>query len=343
MSESLDPLTSGIPAQTDARAQALALSVLELTDCESDVLARVALAGSASREPQRGSEWSGRELSDAVDTLANGGLVDCAESRAAVTSTPQFVAAVVTKAQEDGARLEAAGAEKREALHRAILLRSETPSVRLGASGDMETEFFDLVTAHRVVINAYPATYFEWPNDDGIDDRSIAFGANLQAGQKLVDVVAENRLSLPREGAFFERVAAQPRNAVHINRVVPLRLALLDDAAAVVPLDPHDYWSGAIVVRDPDAVAIVGMHLAMLMATSRALSAPVTSLASLALSEREAAVVRLLSAGLTDDSIAKRLGVADRTVRRAVAELMSRVGADSRFALAVACVRHGLL
>lgn len=42
-------------------------------------------------------------------------------------------------------------------------------------------------------------------------------------------------------------------------------------------------------------------------------------------------IVRLLSEGLTDESVADRLDVSIRTVRRHVADLMVVLGASSRF------------
>jgi DNA-binding NarL/FixJ family response regulator len=46
---------------------------------------------------------------------------------------------------------------------------------------------------------------------------------------------------------------------------------------------------------------------------------------------QERAVIRLLASGLTDDQIARKLGVHRRTVQRAVAKLMERLNAATRF------------
>lgn len=52
-------------------------------------------------------------------------------------------------------------------------------------------------------------------------------------------------------------------------------------------------------------------------------------------------VLSLLSAGQKDDTIARSLGIADRTVGRRVARLMSMAGVQTRFQLAEAAVRRG--
>lgn len=50
-------------------------------------------------------------------------------------------------------------------------------------------------------------------------------------------------------------------------------------------------------------------------------------------------ILGLMSQGLTDDAIAQRLGLTDRTVRRRIAEAMTELGATSRFALGMAWQR----
>jgi DNA-binding CsgD family transcriptional regulator len=58
---------------------------------------------------------------------------------------------------------------------------------------------------------------------------------------------------------------------------------------------------------------------------------------------RHREVVRLLASGLTDEAIARKLGLSDRTVRRIVADLMQQIGAESRFQAGVKMVRLGWL
>ncbi|MDP9611903.1 MULTISPECIES: LuxR C-terminal-related transcriptional regulator [Streptomyces] len=44
---------------------------------------------------------------------------------------------------------------------------------------------------------------------------------------------------------------------------------------------------------------------------------------------------------LTDSAVARQLGMSDRTVRRVVAQLMERLGAQSRFEAGVRAVERG--
>lgn len=61
------------------------------------------------------------------------------------------------------------------------------------------------------------------------------------------------------------------------------------------------------------------------------------------LTDQQVTTVRLLADGHTDETIAKRLGVSDRTARRIVTRLMARLGARGRFQAGVRAVEAGWL
>jgi DNA-binding NarL/FixJ family response regulator len=50
-----------------------------------------------------------------------------------------------------------------------------------------------------------------------------------------------------------------------------------------------------------------------------------------------------MAAGNTDESIARRLGISDRQVRRRIARLLNQLGVSSRFAAGAEAVRRGWL
>ena len=52
-------------------------------------------------------------------------------------------------------------------------------------------------------------------------------------------------------------------------------------------------------------------------------------------------LLQQLAAGAQDEQIARRLGVSLRTVRRRVADLMSELGAESRFQAGVEASKRG--
>lgn len=55
----------------------------------------------------------------------------------------------------------------------------------------------------------------------------------------------------------------------------------------------------------------------------------------------ERRIMAALATGDTDRTVARRLGISERTLRRWISELESRTGTRSRFGLAVAAMRRG--
>ena len=60
-------------------------------------------------------------------------------------------------------------------------------------------------------------------------------------------------------------------------------------------------------------------------------------------SDVDAALLRLLAVGLKDEAIGRYLGCSLRTVRRRIAALMARHGAQTRFQLGAAVAASGLV
>ena len=54
-------------------------------------------------------------------------------------------------------------------------------------------------------------------------------------------------------------------------------------------------------------------------------------------------LLTMLAAGMTDEAIARQLGVSARTVQRRISDLMDTLGSRNRFQAGVQAVRHGLL
>lgn len=60
-----------------------------------------------------------------------------------------------------------------------------------------------------------------------------------------------------------------------------------------------------------------------------------------ALTEQERRLLAMLSSGMTDEAMARAVGLSHRTVQRRLAELARRVGAEGRFQLGVQAARRG--
>ncbi|MEW1860356.1 helix-turn-helix transcriptional regulator [Streptomyces sp. NPDC088194] len=108
-------------------------------------------------------------------------------------------------------------------------------------------------------------------------------------------------------------------------------LVVLDRLLAFIPAAPGTHSQGVALLRGS---ALVIAQLALYEDYwLRAVPYPraVAQSERTALSAQERVVVRLMASGLSDDQIARKLGVHRRTVQRAVAKLMERLNATSRF------------
>ncbi|MFJ9622286.1 helix-turn-helix domain-containing protein [Streptomyces sp. NPDC101181] len=127
---------------------------------------------------------------------------------------------------------------------------------------------------------------------------------------------------------------------------LPLRMTLVDRSTAVVPLDSRDSSRGAMVITAAEPGTGMLTALLTLFETVWEAARPLGEKPRRedgALDRQEAAALRLLAEGHTDEGIAKRLGVSHRTARRIATGLMDRLGARSRFEAGVRAAQRGWL
>jgi sugar-specific transcriptional regulator TrmB/biotin operon repressor len=117
------------------------------------------------------------------------------------------------------------------------------------------------------------------------------------------------------------------------------RMIVFDRRIAFVP--HHQRRGGAAVVRSPAAIAF------LVNAFDRAwdLAVPFTEAehTPLAVDDLRQGILRLLSTGLKDEVIARRLGISLRTCRKHIADLFQELGAESRFQAGYLAASHDLL
>jgi DNA-binding CsgD family transcriptional regulator len=124
--------------------------------------------------------------------------------------------------------------------------------------------------------------------------------------------------------------------------VLPLQMLIFDQSRAVVPMHSERSPIDACVLGNPGAVAAC---LALFKQTwdaaadwgirARPVEAPPT--------DQERALLRLLLYGDTDEQAGRKLGVSTRTIGRMAADVMSRLGARSRFQAGALAVAQGWL
>ncbi|MEU9210003.1 LuxR C-terminal-related transcriptional regulator [Streptomyces sp. NPDC048415] len=155
--------------------------------------------------------------------------------------------------------------------------------------------------------------------------------------------------AVPHMAAYLRRLGgagAQVRTA----HTLPLRLIVVDRSLAIVPApQPADGEIAAVVLRSETLVDVFRELFEHCWAGASVLTdtgsgvEPGDGDGDWRPTGRHRELVRMLAGGLTDEAMARKLGVSERTVRRLVSELTERLGAASRFQAGVCAVRLGWL
>ncbi|WP_371500497.1 helix-turn-helix transcriptional regulator [Kitasatospora sp. NBC_00374] len=171
--------------------------------------------------------------------------------------------------------------------------------------------------------------------DSTADQALLARGVRLRTIH--LDSVVHNPTARARLAGLTEYGAA-----VRTAPVLPLGMTILDRRTAVLPGGPDDTRPGAVVLRRPGVLTALCALFENTWADATPLGRPAAPTA-LGLSRQQAQTLELLADGMTDEVIAKRMGVSSRTIRRIVAELLEQLQARSRFEAGKRAVQAGLL
>ena len=125
--------------------------------------------------------------------------------------------------------------------------------------------------------------------------------------------------------------------------LLPLRMLIFDQDAAVVPIDPDRSSAGAVVLQVPGTIAALRALFEQFWRNAQPLGSGTRPKPAQALTPQERALLERLMSGDTDEQAARKLGISVRTVGRIASELMAALGARSRFQLGALAVRRGLL
>lgn len=117
----------------------------------------------------------------------------------------------------------------------------------------------------------------------------------------------------------------------------PSDFAIFGQTAVMAVATWGDADSSYVLIRDPMLVHAFVELFERLFAQALPLPAAGRD------ADSDVELLRMLGAGLKDEAIARYLGCSLRTVRRRIAALMDRHGADTRFQLGLAVAQGGLL
>ncbi|WP_224284961.1 LuxR C-terminal-related transcriptional regulator [Streptomyces sp. LS1784] len=160
----------------------------------------------------------------------------------------------------------------------------------------------------------------------------------LERGVRLRSVYQHLTRFDPPTRSYAELVIAEGAE-IRTRAEVPAKLVVVDRTTAFVPA--RRATGGALMVREPALVA----HFVRLFEHERGQAVPYDTAPTAARTvtrDVSDVIALLLAAGEKDDTIARRLGMSTRTCRRHVADLLARLGAQSRFQAGVLAEREGL-
>ncbi|MGW8764658.1 LuxR C-terminal-related transcriptional regulator [Streptomyces sp. NPDC055815] len=165
--------------------------------------------------------------------------------------------------------------------------------------------------------------------------------ALLERGVRMRTVYLDSIRNSPHTMAYAEWLGGLGRQARTV-ATLPVRLIIIDRETAVMPVSSDDSAAGAVVITGQGTVTALCALFETVWEGAKPLGEPVNEEEG-ELTDTEATTLRLLASGLTDEAIAKRLGVSHRTARRTATLLMERLGARSRFEAGVRAVQRGWL
>ncbi|MFC8666657.1 DUF6879 family protein [Streptomyces sp. NPDC057199] len=217
------------------------------------------------------------------------------------------------------------------------------------------------VTERLIGIDDIRARIEEFTQECGSELLALATGgpqteASRQASQPLCEELAKRGVVM--RSIYLDSVYNDPATVEHLRWLhshgdqvrttasLPSRMLLFDRTHAVLPIDPDASAAGALVLRGKGVIATLCELFDRVWESALPFSGgrpQPRERGDEELSGQEQAVLRLLGEGLTDEVVARKLGVSVRTGRRITAELMGRLGARSRFQAGLRAAQLGWL
>ncbi|MGW1954900.1 LuxR C-terminal-related transcriptional regulator [Streptomyces sp. NPDC001920] len=168
-----------------------------------------------------------------------------------------------------------------------------------------------------------------------LDEDTLTRGVRMQT--VYLDSVRNDHATV-EYATWFTARGGQARTAPSL----PMRLILCDRSVAVLPVNQEASREGAFVIHLSSVIAALNQLFDLVWERAAPLG-DVPAHDCEGPSERDLALLKMLEDGLTDEGVARKLGVSIRTVRRLMADLLKRLNAQSRFQAGVEAVRLGWL
>jgi DNA-binding CsgD family transcriptional regulator/sugar-specific transcriptional regulator TrmB len=162
----------------------------------------------------------------------------------------------------------------------------------------------------------------------------------IERGIKLRTIYLQS-MTVSKAGLEFAAFIHKLGGEVRATPTLPMRLLIVDQEIAIMPLNPEVQSAGAVIHRSPGVIAVAIALFDSYWSRATELFAPEDRDNKTPLTPHEAEVLRLLAGGAKDEQVARLLGISLRTARRITANLSDRLDATSRFELGVAAAKRG--
>ncbi|SEF88062.1 regulatory protein, luxR family [Actinacidiphila yanglinensis] len=247
-------------------------------------------------------------------------------------------------AQRDGLTALAEAAETLMERYRPMVTREPGEvevEVLTGAARRREFVRDFTVTVTEVISSMHPGPL---PPPEFLETSLKTDRALIERNIRVRAIYGQSVNSGPRQRKYLTDLAALGAE-VRLIPQVPFDLLVADEHSALTPTDPTDPEGPAVVIRGQ---TLIRSYLAM-YEDCWLRSVPITAKPSNGqddeseLTEQHRTTLRLLANGLTDERIARTLGVSLRTVSRLVSEVMRYLDAESRFQAGVLAAANDLI
>lgn len=220
---------------------------------------------------------------------------------------------------------------------------SEKIKVRFAGSDELKrqilAEFNASITASTSSMHPGPL-----PSSEVLAQSITADKELIDRGIKVRAIYGQSVDSAPRQRKYLAQLSATGVE-VRLAPQLPFDLLLADSHTALLTANPENPSEAMVVVG---GTTLIRSYVALFedcwlrsVPYSPQAAAPLEQEGEL--TEQHRTTMRLLANGLTDERIARKLGVSLRTVSRLVSEIMRYLQADSRFQAGVLAVTHGLV
>jgi DNA-binding CsgD family transcriptional regulator len=180
-------------------------------------------------------------------------------------------------------------------------------------------------------------------------DASTAAGATVRAGVRLRSVYDSDGIG--DDGCLETALRGAAEGELRLLSGLPMKLVIFDAAAAIMPLRKDDPAAGSLVVHSSTLLEVLTALFESVWERAVPLSLesrPASPTGSAegqegALHSRTRDILRLMSAGMKDDAIARALRLSRRTVQTHISDLGRQLGARTRFQIALLAQERGWL